>query len=384
MNTVTILIVFHSMMCKLNLQELIFMNKMLLPVSFFFGANNKNGYCSLYNSLYSPYEEGKHLLLKGGPGTGKSTLMKKVAEKLEKKGYFVERGYCSADPGSLDIVLAPEINFSILDATAPHTFDPKMPGVSEHIVDLGVAWDRNYLKSHIYEIGELIKDNTLQHKKAVDFTGVAARIEQESAAICAGFIDEDKLLRYVKRLAARIIPERKGVPEGKVKKRFLSAVSPDGIAVQYDTVVALSEKIITVEDEFSAVSPYIAEYISAYAVNNGYDVYQCFCPLFPKYKIEHIIIPELKTAVFTENAYHYSIDDGEKTVHASRFYDKTAFKGNKEKLNLQKKAKKELIDEAVKKLSIAKDIHDRLEEYYIKATDFDTINEIGEKILRAI
>ncbi len=360
------------------------MNKTVLPVSFFFGANNKSQYCSLFNGLYSPYEEGKHLILKGGPGTGKSTLMKKVAEKLERKGYFVERGYCSADPDSLDIVLAPEINFSILDGTAPHTFDPTLPGVSEHIVDLGVAWDRNYLNSHIKEIGELIKDNSLQHKKVADFMNVAARIERESAAVCVGFTDAEKLERYVKRLAARIIPERKDVPQGKINKRFLSAVSPDGVAVQYDTVVALSEKIITVEDEYSAVSPYIAEYISAYAVNNGYDVYQCYCPLFPRYKIEHIIIPELKTALFTQNSYHYSVDDGEKLVHASRFYDKDSFRANKEKLNLQKKAKKELIDEAVKKLSLAKDIHDRLEEYYIKATDFDTINEIGEKILRTL
>lgn len=360
------------------------MKKTVLPVSFFFGANNKAGYHSLYNTLYNPYEEGKHLILKGGPGTGKSTLMKKVAEKLERKGYYVERGFCSADPNSLDIVLAPEINFSICDGTAPHTFDPQMPGVSEHIVDLGVGWDRKYLNSHIGEIGELLKDNSLQHKKVADYLKVASQIETESAAMCVNFIDEEKLERYVKRLANRIIPERKDASSGNIHKRFLSAVSPDGIDVRYETVVALCEKIITVEDEFSAVSPFIAEYIGAYAVSNGYDIYQCYCPLFPQFKIEHVIIPELKTAIFTQNSYHYSIDDGERCVHASRFYDKDKFKANKEKLALQRKAKKELVDEAVRKLSLAKDIHDRLEEYYIKATDFDVINEIGEKILKSI
>ena len=71
-------------------------------------------------------------------------------------------------------------------------------------------------------------------------------------------------------------------------------------------------------------------------------------------------------------------------VHASRFYDKEAFYANKEKLALQRRAKRELVDEAVKKLSLAKDIHDRLEDYYIKATDFDVINEIGEKVLKSI
>ena len=57
---------------------------------------------------------------------------------------------------------------------------------------------------------------------------------------------------------------------------------------------------------------------------------------------------------------------------------------NKEKLKFLKKAKRELIDECVKKLILAKDIHDKLEEYYINATDFGVINDIGDKILKNI
>lgn len=360
------------------------MKKTLLPVAFYFGANNKSGYCSLYNTMYDPYMQGKHIILKGGPGTGKSTLMRRVAEKAENKGYYVEYGYCSADPSSLDVVLVPEIDFSICDGTAPHTIDPKMTGVSEHIVDLGVAWDRKYLSSHIDEIGELMRENALQHKKSVSFLKVATAIDAESAALCASFTDEEKLLRYAKRLAGRIIPEKISGEGGNLYKRFLSAVSPEGVDVKYETVVALSEKIITIEDEFSAVAPFVADYVGNVALKKGYDVYKCYCPLFPEMKVEHIIIPQLKTAIFTQNTYHYSIDDGERLVHAARFYNKNEFYANKEKLALQKRAKRELIDEAVKKLSIAKNIHDQLEDYYIKATNFDVIDDFAEKILKAI
>ncbi len=360
------------------------MTKTVLPISFFFGVNNKTKYCSLFDDLYNPYEKGNHIILKGGPGTGKSTLMKKVAEKLENKGYYVERGYCSADPNSLDLVLAPELNFSILDGTSPHTFEPTLPGVSEHIVDLGVAWDRKYLNGHLNEIAELTKSNKSQHKKTADFLKVASQIETQSVLMCANFTDAEKAERYAKRLANRLIPNKKNVEKGKLHKRFLSAVSPDGIVVQYDSVVALAENIITIEDEYSAVAPFVAEYLCKQATDNGYDVYACYCPLFPRFKIEHIIIPELKVAFFTENSYHYSIDETSKRIHASRFYDKEAFSKSKEKLTFFKKAKKELIDEAVRKLSLAKDIHDRLEDYYIKATDFNVINDIGEKILKSI
>lgn len=360
------------------------MRKTVLPVSFFLGANSKAGYCSLFGEIYNPFEKGEHIILKGGPGTGKSTLMKKIASKAEGKGYFTERDYCSADPSSLDAVIIPEINFSIYDGTAPHTFDPKMPGISEHIVDLGVAWNRKRLQKSINEIGQLMKDNSLQHKRVADYLSVAAQIERESASLCLSFTDDEKLRRFADRLAARTIPKRKGVPMGDVKRRFLSAVSPEGIAIQYETVVALSESIITIEDEFSAIAPVVMEYLSAVALANGYDVYKCYCPLQPNFKVDHLIIPELKLSFFTEKSYHHSIDDGEKLIHASRFYNKEMLKANRQKLLAQKKAKRELVEEAVKKLSLAKSIHDRLEEYYIDATDFGIINEIGEKILDSI
>ena len=357
------------------------MTKTILPVSFFFGANNKGGYYSLYNKLYNPYEKGQHIILKGGPGTGKSTLMRKVAEKFEKAGYFVERGYCSADPESLDVVVVPEINYSIVDGTSPHILDPVMPGVNEHIVDLSVAWDKDFLRHHDKEIGELTHKNKELHSKVADFLSVASQIEAQSVVLCSEFLDIDKAERYAKRLCARYITERKNETKGVEHKRFLSGITPDGIVVQYDSVVALGEKIVTIKDELSVVAPYIVNYISDYALNMGYDVYKCYCALFPDFKVEHIIIPQLKFAVFTENSYHLSIDECGSRVHATRFFNQDGYKKNKEKLKFNKKAKKELIDEAVRKLSLALDVHNRLEEYYIKATDFDKINQISENIL---
>lgn len=360
------------------------MTKTISPVSFFFGVAEKNGYCSLFDTLYDPFEKGTHLILKGGPGTGKSTLMKKIAEKLENDGLYVERGYCSADPQSLDVVLSRDINFSVFDGTAPHTFDPTLPGVSEHIVDLSVAWDRKFLGGHIGQIAELSLENKHHHKKAVDFLKAASQIATQSAVICNSFTDEEKVQRYARRLASRLVPSRKGVQKGKFNKRFLSAITPEGVAVEYGTVTALCENTVAIEDEHGAVAPYIVRFLCDYAVENGYDVYACFCPTFPKFKAEHVIIPELKTCLFTENSYHPAPEDISVRVHASRFYDKTSFSDNKNKLAFTKKAEKELTDEAVRQLSLAKDTHDRLEEYYIKATDFDIINSISEKILYSL
>lgn len=360
------------------------MTEKFLPVSFFLGANNKLKYCSLFDEIYNPYEIGSNIILKGGPGTGKSTLMKKIAKKLDDKGCFNERGFCTADPNSLDAVVSSEIGFSVFDGTSPHTIEPTLPGVTEHIVDLGMAWNRTILKEHINEIGELTKANKAQHKKVADFMRAASHIETQSVLVCSGFIDNEKVQRYVKRLSSRLLPQKKGSGKGRLKKRFLSGITPDGVVLFHETPVALSEKIVTVKDEYNAVSPFIMECVCNEALEKGYDVYACFCPLFPQYKLEHIIIPELKLTLFTENSYHRSIDDEGERVNISRFFDMDAYNKNKEKLKFLKKAKRELIDECIKKLILAKDIHDKLEEYYINATDFDVINEIGEKIISKI
>jgi hypothetical protein len=56
----------------------------------------------------------------------------------------------------------------------------------------------------------------------------------------------------------------------------------------------------------------------------------------------------------------------------------------KETLNFNKKAQEEMLSEAVRKISVAKGIHDRLEDYYIRATDFSVIEEMTEKLMKEI
>ncbi|MGL5576703.1 MAG: PRK06851 family protein, partial [Sarcina sp.] len=66
----------------------------------------------------------KRWFLKGRAGTGKSTLLKKIAKNAEDKGFAVEIYHCGFDPKSLDMVIVRELNFAIFDSTAPHEYFP--------------------------------------------------------------------------------------------------------------------------------------------------------------------------------------------------------------------------------------------------------------------
>ena len=93
-------------------------------VRYYLGANAPGGFYSLYDQLLAPREAEEVLILKGGAGCGKSTLMRHVAAQAEARGIPVEYIPCSGDPDSLDAILLPDRRAAIVDGTAPHGTAP--------------------------------------------------------------------------------------------------------------------------------------------------------------------------------------------------------------------------------------------------------------------
>lgn len=81
---------------------------------FFLGANSAEGFYGLYDQLLDArlYDL---IILKGTPGCGKSTFMRRAAAALEERGLETVYIHCSGDPESLDGVIAPAIRTAIVD-----------------------------------------------------------------------------------------------------------------------------------------------------------------------------------------------------------------------------------------------------------------------------
>ncbi|WNC16241.1 PRK06851 family protein [Brevibacillus brevis] len=76
----------------------------------------------------------KRYFIKGRPGSGKSTMLKKLAAEAEKLGFDVEVYHCGLDPHSLDMVILPEKSVALFDSTAPHEYFPSKS--SDEVVDM--------------------------------------------------------------------------------------------------------------------------------------------------------------------------------------------------------------------------------------------------------
>lgn len=88
----------------------------------FFGGATYKGAVDYVPDIISVYN--RRYFIKGRPGSGKSSFMKKLMNKAEACGFTVYVYHCGFDPDSLDMVAIPAIDFVIFDSTAPHEYFP--------------------------------------------------------------------------------------------------------------------------------------------------------------------------------------------------------------------------------------------------------------------
>ncbi len=100
------------------------------------GGNTSEGFVSYYDYIIEN-DANRIFVVKGGPGTGKSSMMKKVAKEMLERGYDVEYHHCSSDNNSIDGIVIPQLKVAMIDGTAPHVVDPKHPGAVDEIIHLG-------------------------------------------------------------------------------------------------------------------------------------------------------------------------------------------------------------------------------------------------------
>ena len=86
----------------------------------FFGCNAGSGFHTFFNFL--PRLEGARIIIvKGGPGTGKSTFISAIGETFAQQGYDLEYQHCSLDPQSYDAVVVPALKAGLIEYTVPES-----------------------------------------------------------------------------------------------------------------------------------------------------------------------------------------------------------------------------------------------------------------------
>ncbi|MNW39308.1 hypothetical protein D3C74_163970 [compost metagenome] len=113
-------------------------NQMGSEIHRFLGAATSKGAVDFIPNLTAGLQN--RVFVKGRPGSGKSTLFKKLAASAADKGIDTEIYHCGFDSNSLDMLIFRNLSLAIFDSTAPHEHYPSRDGdVILDVYDLAIT-----------------------------------------------------------------------------------------------------------------------------------------------------------------------------------------------------------------------------------------------------
>ena len=352
---------------------------------FFLGVNSPQGFISRFDRLAGIEDGWRTLIIKGGPGGGKSTLLKHIYKSFAERFRDIEIIHCSSDINSVDAVIIAPLRVTVVDGTFPHAIEPKYPGAVDSIINMGACWDEDKLYACREKIIRLTGAYSTRHEHACRFMNAAAILSNDTYKIALNTLDKNKFGAYLSRLSAREFKARRD-NSGKEKIRFLSAITDKGIHTFVESIKLFCSKIYLISDDHGAVSRMMLYKLRGAALAAGYDVITSCCPLGPFDKIEHLLIPELSLGFMTSNRMHdfNLLIEPYRIVNSKRFMDTEKLKECKKRIAFNNRAEFQMITQAEQLMREAKKLHDELEALYIAATDFSKVDAITQEIIARI
>ncbi|WP_411169710.1 PRK06851 family protein [Clostridium sp. MB05] len=343
------------------------------------GGNTYKGFYSFYKYILTQEDANRIICIKGGPGTGKSFLMKKVGAHFKNMGYSIEYHHCSSDNNSLDGVVIKELGLAILDGTSPHMVDPIHPGAVDEILNMGDALNIDALSLNKREIIDVCKIISNNFKRAYTFLASAKYIHDDWSRLNSEALDYSKIVTISESLKEEIFTKQKS-GFGDERHLFATAFTPNGIITfAKDLTSELKRKFILKGGPGFSKSTILLE-IGKLAQKKGYFVEYMHDPFIPE-RIEHILIPEISTCVLTENEISQASFNG-KTYNIEDFCNASILSSNKSDVDYDKQIFYELTNKALSYISEAHRIHDELEAYYINALDFNMLDNIYANVIK--
>lgn len=343
----------------------------------FAGNNTAGGFYSCFNYVFDPAELNHIYILKGGPGVGKSSFMKKFAAEMVTKNFSVEYIHCSSDNESLDGIIVPDLKIAFVDGTAPHTIDPVIPGAVDEIINLGAFLNSHQLEKHKHQIIQTNQTKTRLYKSAYRYLEAAGIISEEINSLYDQFIDVKKFSEMCNKAIDKLYCDDISTKTPKIKKMFLESYTANGY-VSHTKAMCQNRRVWAVIGENTNYTSEFLKKIADEAVKKGYDVELYLRPLTPD-KLQHVYIPELNLMVISSESYVTNGFEEVFDIHGIMDTDnlRTHISEIENNLHLHEM----LIKNALEKLSETKKYHELLEVFYINTMNFNGVDECFNSIL---
>ncbi len=334
---------------------------------YFAACNSAFGFKSYYHEIFSRERLRTLFVIKGGPGTGKSRFMREVAQYAEGQGEDATYYYCSSDPESLDGVILEKSRIALIDATAPHVYEPKCIGVFEQIVNLGEFWDRKLLAESRAEI----EAHSLKKNNA--FAAVYAYLRAIGNLEAA--IETQKLsMVKMEKLQKKAMRFGKNIANGNEKKEIAlcASIGMKG-NIRFDTYEK-NAKILHRVGNFASLGHLYLEAIMREGEKCGAAMRVSFDPIFPN---------RVDALEFTQSGEVFVLDDNA-DVNIRRFIDEERLRQVRGEMRRATAQKKAIMALASDKFAEIREAHFALEEIFSAAMNFCRKEQFTEEFCRSL
>ncbi len=350
-------------------------------LNYFAGGNTARGFHSLYDSNLDGLE--RIYILKGGPGTGKSSLMKMIGNEWIERGYDIEFLHCSSDNSSIDGVIIRALKVGIVDGTAPHVIEPKTPGAVEQYINLGEAWDAKALAVEKKNIQRLSNRISASFNLAYSTFKQALDVHDDWEKIYIENMDFEKADQLTNKLIQSFFGKLKINKRSDIRHRFLGAATPQGAVDFVPNLTEGIEKRYFIKGRPGSGKSTLLKKLAAAAEARGIDTEVYHCGFDPN-SLDMVIFRELGIAIFDSTAPHeyFPSRAGDEIID---MYELLITPGTDEiyedKIKPIAASYKGKMKEATSYLARAKELHDELEAIYVPAMDFSIVEQIQLRIV---
>jgi hypothetical protein len=348
----------------------------------FAGSNTPLGFYSFFDHIW-PNTPRRKYIIKGGPGTGKSTLLKKVGQHMQDKGYDVEYFHCSSDDTSLDAIRITDLEVCMVDGTAPHIQEPELPGAVDKIINLGDFWDEERIIQQKNQIADYINRISMSFSRCYRFLQAAGKVYEE-ISIHAGVTNFEP----IRRLCGQIIsiwftePPLKR-PSSKIRRFFASAITPSGCKNFLNSLMDPIENKYILKGAPGTGKSSFLKLITQCALDHSFDIEVFHCSLNPQ-SIDHVIIPGLNLAFITSSDPHQYHSDTAEIMDFNQITDSQSVLSSAKRTQEDRELYKTLLTKALTALKEEKELHDHLESLYSTHMDFSRVEAIKDSIINEI
>ena len=323
---------------------------------FFAAANSYEGFISYFDRVFDPRNFDRLYIIKGGPGTGKSSLMKRITYAAKELNIETEDIYCSSDPDSLDgiIIENKKKRIGFLDGTAPHLQDTVFPGAVDAIINLGDNWSDKWLIAQKDKIIQLSEEKKSAYRRAYFYLSISGMCRNEISIVEKMNISKNNLNSIVKCLAEMI-----NYDKGERCIRLISSFGKNGKHTIY-TPDNLADKIYSLKGSYETKKQIMKKLNDMLLFD--FARFTAFIDPLDKELIEAIYLPQCDTLITaSEGGNEFDVSSAEKPLNEAEILG----------LSKANAIHNESLLESQRWFNIAAQIHAELEYIYSSSMNFE-------------